>query len=94
MYTFSLPCFFRHKTFKGDSKTNRKFVFYKLAVKLRKLQVNIRLNSKTALAVLPVPVLAETIYTKNRAEPRETADMRTYNVVCWFSNLLITLNKN
>ena len=30
----------------------------------------------------------------SRAEPRETVKMRTYNVLCWFSNLLIILNKN
>ena len=30
----------------------------------------------------------------SRAEPRETVEMLTYNVFCWFSNLLTMLNKN
>ena len=30
----------------------------------------------------------------SRAEPQETFEMSTYNVFCWFSNLLTRLNKN
>ena len=48
---------------------------------------------RPALNVI-LAVIAACSQLNSRAEPRETVERHTYNAFCWFSNLLIMLNKN